>query len=44
MKTKRPYEKPTVKAIVIMQRPLLSSASVKDWEDPQSQDWGGDGP
>lgn len=41
MNTKRQYEKPTIKEVVIMQTPLLQSASVKDWDKSEEADWGG---
>jgi len=41
MKTKRQYEKPTIKEVVIIQTPLLQSASVTDWDKTEENEWGG---
>lgn len=42
MKTRRLYEKPTIKEVIIMQSHLLQSASVKDWDNPVvEEEWGG---
>ena len=42
MTMKKQYEKPTIKEVVIMQHPLLQSASLDEWQNGNNGNMGGD--